>query len=408
MTLLTAVDLEAARATLDGVIRPTPSIRSDSLSRRSGFDLWLKPEFRQRTGSFKIRGAYNRLASLPVGTHVVAGSAGNHAQGVALAAQLLGHRATIFMPADASLPKLQATIAYGAEVIVGGETVDDCIAAARTLAEVDGAVFVPPFDHPDILAGQGTIGLELLDEIPDLACVLVAIGGGGLCGGIAAAIKLNRPEVRVVGVVAHGASSMVSSLAAGAPRSVIPTTIADGIALKAPTELTLAHVEAFVDEIVEVSDEEITGAMLLLLERAKSVVEPAGAASLAPIMRPVRDARWATDLSDRAGASAVVLGGGNVDPLLLGKCIEHGLGAMGRYLRLRFVMPDRPGSLARVTEELAAMRLNVLDVEHHRSGMQLPLAAVELLVVIETRDHAHRLQVLDEFTAKGFDVELVE
>lgn len=398
--LLTLDDLSAARHSLEGVARATPSARSHSLSKRLGREAWLKPEFRQRTGSFKFRGAYHRLSSLPLGSHVVAGSAGNHAQGVALAAQLLGHRATIFMPAAASIPKISATRAYGADVVLGGDTVDDCIVAAHAFAGTHGGVFVPPFDHTDILAGQGTIGLELVDEVPGLATVVVAIGGGGLCGGIAAAVKLTSPSTRVVGVVAAGANSMIGSLAAGVPTAVQPTTIADGIALRAPSELTLRHVEAFVDDVVAVTDDEITGAMLLLLERAKAVVEPAGAAALA--------AALAGRIGPDSGPTALVLGGGNVDPLLLGKCIEHGLGSLGRFLRLRFVTTDRPGSLATLTAELADMRLNVLDVAHHRSGMRLPVNAVEILVVVETRDQPHRLEVLEAFRAKGHDVEIVE
>jgi len=275
MTLLTLADLEAARLDVAAVVRATPAISSHSIGRRVHREIWLKPEYRQRTGSFKIRGAYHRMSSLTPGTHVVAGSAGNHAQGVALAAQLLGHRATIFMPTSASIPKVSATRSYGAEVVLGGATVDDCNVAGRAYADEHDAVFVPPFDHPAILAGQGTIGLELLDEVPGVATVVVAIGGGGLCGGIASAVKLRRPDVRVVGVAAEGADSMASSLAAGHPCAVTPSTIADGIALRSPTALTLEHVAAFVDDVVTVSDDEITSAMLLLLERAKAVVEPA-------------------------------------------------------------------------------------------------------------------------------------
>lgn len=399
MTLLTLDELTAARRTVANVARPTPATRSHSLSRRLGRDVWLKPEHLQRTGSFKIRGAYHRLSRLPAGSQVVAGSAGNHAQGVALAASLLGHRATIFMPADASLPKLAATRSYGANVVVGGDTVDDCLASAVAFAEAEGAVFVPPFDHPDILSGQGTIGLELLDEVPDLGAVAVAIGGGGLCGGIGAAIKLSRPEVRVVGVVAAGADSMIESVAAGEPRMVVPNTIADGIALKSPSALSVEHVAAFTDDLVAVDDDEITAAMLLLLERAKAVVEPAGAASLAAA------------LADRVGGDgplAVVISGGNVDPLLLSKCIEHGLGALGRYLRLRFVMADRPGSLAALTAQLASMRLNVLDVAHHRSGVRLPVNVVEIMAVVETRDDEHRHRVLEQFVEMGYDVDMVD
>lgn len=400
MPLLTADALAEARHDLHGVIGATPAVRSHSLSQRIGRDVWLKPEYAQRTGSFKIRGAYHRLSRLPSGSHVVAGSAGNHAQGVALAAQLLGHRATIFMPANASLPKVSATQSYGAKVVLGGAVVDDCIAAAKAFAEAQGATFVPPFDHLDILAGQGTIGLELLDEVPGLATVAVAIGGGGLCAGVATAIKLHRPDVRVVGVTADGAASMLLSLAAGSPVPVSPATIADGIALKAPSELTLEHVRTYVDDVVSVDDDEITAAMLLLLERAKAVVEPAGAAPLAALV--------ADRVGEVPGPVALVLGGGNVDPLLLGKCIEHGLGALGRFLRLRFLVPDRPGSLAALTAEFADQGLNVVEVAHHRSGMRLPVNVVEIHVVLETRDDAHRHEVLASFRSSGFDVELVE
>jgi len=392
--------VDAARRLLRGVIRATPSVRSDSLSRKLSRDVWLKPEFRQRTGSFKIRGAYTMQSALGPGAAVVAGSAGNHAQGVALAASLLGQRATIFMPVNASLPKVQATRSYGAEVILGSDTVDDCLDSARSFAAEHGATFVPPFDHPDIVVGQATIGLELIDEVPDLGSVLVAIGGGGLCAGVATAVKVRRPDVRIIGVVAEGAASMVESLAAGEPRAVEPRTIADGIALKAPAQLTFELIRDHVDEVVAVSDEAISRAMLLLVERAKAVVEPAGAAPLAALL----------DGSLRAmgGATAVILGGGNVDPLLLSKLIEHGLSAAGRYLVFRAVMTDRPGSLASLSETLAEMGLNVLDVEHHRTGVRLPFSQVEMQVTVETRDHDHRASVLAELTGRGFHVDLVE
>ncbi|MBK6669152.1 MAG: threonine ammonia-lyase [Actinobacteria bacterium] len=397
--LLTLAEIREAEAALDGVIHRTPCERSHSLSTRLGRDLWLKPEYRQRTGSFKIRGAYNRLRVLPTGSHVVAGSAGNHAQGVALAAQWLGHRATIFMPASASLPKVQATRAYGAEVILGGVTVDDCIEAAAAMCGDEGAVFVPPFDHRAILAGQATAGLEILADVPDASTVLVAIGGGGLCSGVAAAVKLTRPDVTVVGVMARGAASMGLSLAAGEPREVSPFTIADGIALRAPSQLTLDHIEAFVDEVVAVGDEEITQAMLLLLERTKAVVEPAGAAPLAALL---------SGQIGGDGPAVALLGGGNIDALLLGKLLDHGLGALGRYLRVRAVIPDRPGALSGLLLAVADMGLNVLDVEHHRSGMSLPISTVEVLVVVETRDHEHRASVLAELRDRGFDAQLVE
>jgi threonine dehydratase len=361
--------------------------------------VWLKPEHMQRTGSFKIRGAYNMQSSLPAGTSVVAASAGNHAQGVALAASLLDHHATIFMPRNASLPKVQATRAYGAEVILRGATTDDAMEAAREHAETTGSVLVPPFDHLDVIAGQGTIGLELLDEVPGLANVLVAVGGGGLLSGIASAIRARAPDVRVIGVMAEGAASMAWSRAAGEIREVEPHTFADGIALRSPSELTLRHVTELVDDLVAVPDEDISAALLLLVERAKAVVEPAGAASLAPLLG---------DVELQPGATVAVIGGGNVDPVLLTKLVDHGLSLAGRYLVVSVVMGDRPGSLATLTNTIAEMGLNVLDVEHHRSGLRLQLGMVEVQLTLETRDHDHRAKVMDDLIAAGFEVELVE
>jgi len=391
-----AASLDAARAVLAPLIRPTPSSFSHSLSSRFGRDVWLKPEYRQRTGSFKIRGAYVMQSRLPPGSAVVAASAGNHAQGVALAARMLGQDATIFMPIGASLPKMQATLAYGARVESVGHTVDECLAVARDHAAATGAVFVPPFDHPDIVLGQATIAPELLDEVPDVANVVVAIGGGGLCGGVAAGIKALRPHVHVVGVAAEGAASIRESLAAGRPVEVEPHTLADGIALRAPSVLTLDLIRRFVDEVVTVSDEQISQAMLLLAERAKAVVEPAGAVPLAALLAEVPLAN---------GPTALLLGGGNVDPLLFAKLIEHGLGSAGRFLSLQIVMDDRPGSLASLTQQVATLRLNVLDVEHHRSGRRLPLGSVEVQLTVETRDHDHQAEVMTSLRAAGFEVE---
>lgn len=391
-----AAAIAAARITLAPVLRPTPAFRSDSLSRRFGTEIWLKPEFRQRTGSFKIRGAYLMQADHPPGTHVIAASAGNHAQGVALAASMLSQRATIHMPANASLPKVQATRAYGAEVVLDGATVDDCLVRARRQAHDEGALFVPPFDHPRIVLGQSTIGAELVDEVPSLANVVVAIGGGGLCGGVAAAIDALAPHVRVIGVAAAGADSMVASLAAGHPVEVSPRTIADGISLRAPSQFTVDLIGRHVDVIQVVSEESISAAMLLLLERAKSVVEPAGAAPLAAILE-------GADLAD--GPTALVLAGGNIDPLLLTKLVEFGLGVAGRYLAMSVVMDDQPGSLARLTSTVAALGLNVLDVEHHRTDRRLALGAVEVTLRVETRDHEHQGLVLAELRAAGFAVD---
>ena len=398
------IDISSVRDSADalrGVLNPTPAFHSPSLSTRLGTTLWIKPEYRQRTGSFKFRGAYWKASGLPTRSHLVAGSAGNHAQGVALAAQRLGHSATIFMPDSASLPKVAATRGYGASVEVGGATVDDAIERARAFAQSRGAVFVPPFDDVRIIEGQATIGLELCAEVPEVDAVLVAVGGGGLCAGVAAAIKATRPEVNVIGVAAEGANSIVASLNAGHPISVVPATVADGIALKAPTELTLAHIDAFTDEIVTVSDDAIAAAMILLLERAKAVVEPAGAAALAALLCEPR-------LATQFRTIAVVCGGGNVDPLLLSKCIDHGLVALGRFCHLRVLVEDSPGSLAQLCEVLAAQGINVVEVTHVRNSPGIGLRDVQISVLVETRDRDHGLAGVAELRQRGFQVVVVD
>ena len=394
--LVTLDDVVAARAVVAPVLRPTAVERSDALSRLAGREVLLKPEHRQRTGSFKIRGAYHLISRLPPDVPVVAASAGNHAQGVALAASLTGHRATIFMPAAATLPKVEATRAYGAEVRFAGDTVDDCIAAARTAAEEAGAVFVHPFDHPLVIAGQGTVGLEVADEAPAAETVVVPVGGGGLISGIGVALA-GGP--RVLGVQPEGAAAMVASLEAGTPvRLDHLDTMADGVALKRPSELTLAHVRAHVAGVVTVTEEEISHALLLLLERAKAVVEPAAAVGLAAVL---------AGKVPGDGPVVAVLSGGNVDPLLLIKLIEHGLSAAGRYLVLRVVVDDHPGSLAALTTAIAERGLNILSVEHRRAGLALPLDRVEVVMTMETRDPEHRTEVVAWLRAKGYTVELV-
>ncbi len=390
-------EIRAARQRVAAVLRPTPVDHSDSLSRLAGRPVLLKAEHLQRTGSFKIRGAYNLISQLPPGIAVVAASAGNHAQGVALAASLTGRRSTIFMPAGAALPKTEATRSYGATVRLEGEVVDDCIALARVFAAEQGAHFVAPFDDPEIIAGQATLGLELAEEAGEAETVVVPVGGGGLIAGVASALHYVAPHVRVVGVEAAGAASMAAAVQAGRPVVLDNVhTMADGIAVRAVSERSLAHVQAYVDELVTVDEEEISRAMLLLVERAKAVVEPAGAAALAAV------------LSGRvpgSGAAVAVLSGGNVDPLLLTKLIDHGLTAAGRYLILRIVVGDHPGALAHLTAALAAMHLNVLDVEHHRSGRALALTEVEVAVTVETRDTEHHREVLRALAGAGYQAE---
>jgi threonine dehydratase len=393
-------DIVSARQVLDGVIRSTPSAASGTLTRICGRPVSLKPEHRQRTGSFKIRGAYHLLSRLGSDEGlVVAASAGNHAQGVALAASLLGKRSVIFMPEAAPITKIQATRAYGAEVRLGHVLVDDCIEDARAWAHDHGARFVPPFDDPEVIAGQGTVGLEIADEVPDAGVVLVPVGGGGLLAGIAVALRATRPDVRIIGVEAAGAASLRASLDAFEPTPFHPVrTIADGIAIKSPSALTLAHAVALVDDVVSVTDDEISRALLLLVERAKQVVEPSGAVGLAALLAGRVPGR------DRAVA---VLSGGNVDPLVLGRLIDHGLTSAGRYLRLRVVVDDRPGVLADLLALVAGAGVNILAVDHQREGARLHVDEVEVALTLETRDPAHRLEALDLLRRAGHVVEQV-
>jgi threonine dehydratase len=400
----TYVDLDgirAAREILDGVARLTPVEGSRPLSERVGGPALLKCENLQRTGSFKIRGAYVRISRLSDEERargVVAASAGNHAQGVALAASLLGTSSTVFMPAGAPLPKVEATRAYGAEIRFAGVTVDEALTAAADYQAATGAVLIHPFDHPDIVAGQGTVGLEILDQAPEVRTVVVSVGGGGLASGVAAAMKAVRPDVRVVGVQAAGAAAYPGSLAAGHPtRLASMATIADGIAVGCPGELTYRMVRDLVDDIVTVSEESLSQALLLCLERAKLVVEPAGAAAVAAVM----------DTPELFEPPVVaVLSGGNIDPVLLLRVLRHGMAAAGRYLSFRLRIPDRPGELARLLGELAASEANVLDVEHVRTGPKLHLDEVEVALQLETRGPDHCAAVLDRLRDVGYPITL--
>jgi threonine dehydratase len=389
--------IDAAREILVGIARRTPVEGSRPLSERVGGRVDLKCENLQRAGSFKIRGAYVRISRLSDAERargVVAASAGNHAQGVALAAQLLGCAATVFMPEGAPIPKVEATAAYGAAVQFAGRTIEDAMQAANAFSAETGAVVIHPFDHPDIVAGQGTVGLELLEQCPDARTIVTSVGGGGLISGIAAAVKSERPDVRVVGVQAAGAASMPASLAAGGPtRLPSMATIADGIAVGCPGELTYRMVRELVDDVVTVSEESLSQAQLLCLERAKLVVEPAGAAGVAAVM-------------DDPGAFeppvAVVLSGGNVDPVLLLRVLRHGMAAAGRYLSFRCRIPDSPGGLARLLGELASSGANVLDVEHRRTDPRLHLDEVEVALQLETRGPEHCEAVLERLRGAGY------
>jgi threonine dehydratase len=438
---VTLEDVEAASRLLRGVIRRTPVVRSRVLSDRLGGPVHLKCENLQRTGSFKIRGAYTRMSRLSdeeKARGVVAASAGNHAQGVALAARLLGLKARVYMPLGAPLPKLDATRDYGAEVVLVGETVDKCLVEAKAWSEKTGAVLIHPFDHEDVVAGQGTVGLELLEQLPGVRTVLVAVGGGGLLAGIATAIKRQRPEIRVIGVQAEAAASYPPSLAAGHPQALPSmSTMADGIAVGQPGDVPFAIVEGLVDEVVTVSEEMISRAMLLLLERQKLLVEPAGAVAVAALLDHVdhpghigsagagshdsafqgiddpalpgagNSARQGANNSALLGAEdapvLAVLSGGNVDPLLLMRLIRHGMASAGRYLRLQVRLPDSPGSLAGLLGRLATTDANVLEVEHVRTGPQIPVNDVEIALWLETRGQDHCERVVADLANAGYN-----
>jgi threonine ammonia-lyase medium form len=393
-------DVLAARELLEGVVRPTPLEYSRALSDRAGSEVFLKCENLQRAGSFKIRGAYTRMARLSdeeKARGVVAASAGNHAQGVALAAQLLGIRSTVFMPLGAPLPKLVATRAYGAHVEQIGRNIDDCLVRARAFAGETGAILIHPFDHPDIVAGQGTCGLEILEQCPDVRTILVSGGGGGLMAGIATAVKAKRPDVRVVGVQAETAAAYPASLAAGEPVQLASmSTMADGIAVGLPGVVPYAIVRELVDGVTTVSEESLSRALLFLLERAKLVVEPAGAAAVAHLLD---SGSGAYD-----GPVVAVLSGGNIDPVLLLRIIRHGMAAAGRYLQFRVRVPDSPGSLARLLSDLAEADANVLEVEHVRTGAALRVDEVELGVQLETKGSQHCEELLATLRGKGYDL----
>jgi threonine dehydratase len=390
-------DIEAARELLGDVVRRTPIEGSRLLSELVGGPVVFKCENLQRTGSFKLRGAYVRIARLSDADRrrgVVAASAGNHAQGVALAASLLGIDSTVFMPEGAPIPKVEATRGYGATIRAAGTTVDEALVAASEYAAQTGAVLIHPFDHADIVAGQGTVGLEILEQVPDVCTVLVSLGGGGLLSGVAVAIKALRPEVRVVGVHAAGAASFPDSLQAGRPVPLTTmATIADGIAVGCPGDLTFDLVRDHVDDIATVSEDALARALLMCLERAKLVVEPAGVAPVAAVM-------------ESPGAFeppvVAVLSGGNIDPVLLARVLRHGMIAAGRYLSFHLRIPDRPGELARLLGELAASGANVLDVEHLRTGPKLHLDEVEVAVQLETRGTQHCDDVLRRLRDAGY------
>lgn len=396
---VTLADIEAARAVLAGVAIETPMEESRWLSALVGGPVSLKCENLQRTGSFKARGAYLRISRLTPEERsrgVVAASAGNHAQGVALAAQLLGIHSTVFMPEGAPIPKERATRGYGADVVFEGRYLEDSLVAARRFADETGAVLIHPFDHPDIVAGQGTCGLEIVEQTPGVRTVLVPTGGGGLLAGIAIAVKALLPGVRVVGVQAAGAAAFPDSLRQGHPVALAHmNTMADGIAVGLPGDITFAAVRDHVDDIITVSEESMSRALLALLERAKMVVEPAGAAAVAALLD--NPTAFETPV-------VAVLSGGNIDPLLMGKVIQHGMAAAGRYLNLRVNIPDLPGGLARLLVEVGESGANVLEVAHERISPSLDLHEVEVHLQLETRGGPHTEKVLARLRECGYTI----
>lgn len=396
---VTLADIESAAARLQGVVRDLPVHSARWLSDLVGGPAFLATENLQRAGSFKIRGAYNRLSQLTEAeraTGVVAASAGNHAQGVALAAGMLGIRATIFMPRSASMPKVIATQDYGADVRFHGATLDEAIAEAKEFAVSTGALFISPFDHADIVAGQGTLGLEILKQCPDVATVVVCTGGGGLLAGVAFAIKSLRPDVRVVGAQAAGAAAYPPSLLAGHPVPLAQMqTMADGIAVGRPGDIPFALIQKYVDDIRVVSEDSLARAQLKLLERSKLVVEPGGAAAVAAIM---------DDPGSFEPTVVAVLSGGNVDPLVLMRVIRHGLTAGGRFTQLTVHMPDRPGSLAGLLNVIAGMDASVVDVSHLRTNPRLAVDEVEITIDLETRGETHREQLLSTLRDCGYRI----
>jgi threonine dehydratase len=403
----TLEDFELAALNVAAVAKKTPLLASSYLTEITGGQVFLKAENMQRTGAYKVRGAYNRMSKLTAQERkrgVVAASAGNHAQGVALAARELGIKAKIFMPVGASLPKVSATKGYGAEVVLTGDTFADCLKAAKEYAEKKHAVFIPPFDHIDVVIGQGTVGLEILDELPEVDNIVVAIGGGGLAAGVAVAAKLkakaNGRKVKIYGVQSEHAAPYVTSLKKGKLTEVaITPTIADGIAVSKPGRVPFELIKQNIDKVVTVSENEIAKAILVLLERAKQVVEPAGAVGVAAILAGKLKLK---------GTTVVILSGGNMDPLLLQRVVRHGLAAAERYTTISVMLPDRPGQLALTAEVIAKANANVVEVLHTRHGLGLKISEVELNLSVETSGHEHTLEVIKALKEAGLKPRIME
>jgi len=385
------------------VVRPhiyhTPLLPSRTLGQMSGATVYLKAENLQRSGSFKVRGAAYKLSRLTAEERehgVIAASAGNHAQGVAIAAAALGVACTIVMPTTAPLAKITATEGYGAKVVLAGAGYNEAYERAREIQAETGAIYIHAFDDPDIIAGQGTVGLEILSDLPNVEAIVTSIGGGGLISGIATVVKALKPDVRIYGVEAAGAPAMRAALDAGhLVKLDYASTIADGISVKACGDYTYSITRDLVDDVVTVEEDDIIRAVLLLMERCKLVVEGAGAAGVAALLSgklPVKGLR-----------TVALLSGGNIDMTLVGRFIAHGLAIQGRYLSLRLLIPDRPGELLRLLSVIAEQNVNVLDVAHHRTAPRAPIQQVEVSLVLETRDREHCDSLIALLRQRGFN-----
>jgi threonine dehydratase len=394
-------DVQAAAVRLTGVIRETQMVHAGWLERLTQQKVMLKPENLQRAGSFKIRGAYNLISQLTDAekkSGVVAASAGNHAQGVALAATLLGIKSRVYMPEGASIAKVEATKNYGAEVKFAGSTLDEAISAALADCEATKAIFIPPFDNQQIVAGQGTVGLEIIEQMPDVKTVLVCTGGGGLLAGVALAIKTINPDVKVIGVQAEQAAAYPESLKQGRPIGLASMkTMADGIAVGKPGEIPFALIQEHVDEVITVSENDLSIALLQTLERGKLLVEPAGAAACAAVIK---------NPNSFEGPIAIVLSGGNIDPLLLDRIMRNGLAVAGRYLTVEITISDNPGSLANLLTEIGKTGASVVDVFHLRTDPSLSSDQVRVNLTLETRGENHRQSVLSSIAELGMDYKL--
>ena len=395
-------DIQEARRVLKDIIIPTPMIADDRLSRDIGAKTHLKAECLQRSGSFKVRGAYNKISRLTdeeKSRGVVAASAGNHAQGVALAATLNGIRSVIVLPEIAPLTKITATKNFGGEVVIFGATFDEAVAHSRELQAKHGYTYVHAFDDELVIAGQGTIGIEMIESLPELSTVVVPIGGGGLISGIATAVKTLKPNTRIIGVQAENVAWVNPSLKAGHAVKAEPgQTIADGIAVKSPGEITFPIIQKLVDEVVEVSEEEIARAIFSCVQNNRLVVEGAGAAGLAALL--------AKKINVRPDETVcAILCGGNIDANLLARVLEQVLVRQGRYIMLRLLVPDRPGMLATLLATVAESGANVIEVFHRRAMWLAPLGRVGIQMLLEVRDESHARDVMEHMQSTGYQVE---